>query len=87
MQLILGGGEGGRASCEHFVNPDFLQLAALPESDDAAFEGLMTFGNRRDAGGSLLGRVYRRADEILVVCEYDVTRVGPLEQRVGRHVP
>ena len=71
MQLLLGRQQDGSASCEFFVNPDFPQLAALPESDQAAFDGLMTFGDRRDPGVTLHGRVFRRADELLVIGEYD----------------
>ncbi len=83
MQLILGGHDGDNGSCEYFVNPDFRQLAALPESDDVAFAGLMTVGNRRDPGVTLQGRVYCQAGEILVICEYDVRELARLNNELA----
>jgi signal transduction histidine kinase len=71
MRIALHVGSGDHAPCDYFLNPTFADLAAMQESGDVVFKGFVTLGNRRDAGLSLKGRVYRQPNEVLVVCEYD----------------
>ena len=76
MQIALHVGSGDHAPCDYFVNPTFQQLAAMQESGDVIFEGLVTLSNPYDPGVSLKGRVYRQQNELLVVCEYDVMELA-----------
>ena len=44
----------------------------------------MTFGNLREPGVALQGRVYRKADELLIVGHYDVTEFAWLNNELAQ---
>ena len=83
MQLVLHAGGDDYAPRDYFVNPTFQQLAAMEESDDVVFEGLITLSKCYDPGVSLKGRVYRQQNELLVVCEYDVMELVRLNTELA----
>ena len=83
MQMVLHAISGDYAPCDCFVNPTFQQLAAMQESDGVVFEGRITLSNPYDPGVSLIGRVYRQPNELLVVCEYDVLELAALNDQLA----
>jgi signal transduction histidine kinase len=85
MRRILATIEGDQLPpCDCFVNPAFQHIATAALKDGIAFEGLMTLGNRRDPGVALQGRVYRKADELLVVGHYDVMEFAWLNNELAQ---
>jgi signal transduction histidine kinase len=70
MRHLLNVENGKARPRDYFVNPSFAELCRADAPSPVVFEGQMTFGDRRDPGVSLRGRVVRRGDELLVVAEY-----------------
>ena len=84
MRRVLDVNGGQLAPRDRFVNPSFQQISSTSPDDGIVFEGIMTFGDRRDPGVSLLGRVYRKGKELLVVGEYDVTELARLNNELAQ---
>ncbi len=65
-----------------FINPTFERLAAAPISPEPIFEGFMTFGDGRQISRSVLGKVYRQKNHLLVAGEYDLMELDRLNREV-----
>ncbi len=85
MRQIIDTVKGGaHAPSDCFVNPTFQQIVGTTSKGGTAFEGVMTFGNLREPGVALQGRVYRKADELLIVGHYDVTEFAWLNNELAQ---
>jgi signal transduction histidine kinase/CheY-like chemotaxis protein len=68
---------------DFFVAPNFDQLVRSPaEPDQPIYRGVLNVGNRTQACRSLIGRVYRKGRQLILVAEYDVAEMERLNAKV-----
>jgi diguanylate cyclase (GGDEF)-like protein len=59
-----------------FIQPDFATLSnAAPGAGSEVYRGLLTVGDRNGTTRSLRGRVWREADRLCVLAEYDIVEL------------
>jgi two-component system cell cycle response regulator len=73
--LAAGTCRGSPVGC-FFIHPNWATLSrAVPGEAGEVFSGLMTVGDRNQRMRSLRGRVWREADRLCLVAEYDVVEL------------
>ncbi|MGK3983716.1 ATP-binding protein [Sorangium sp. So ce136] len=74
-RLLDGTGEPGGAPVR-LISPGFAQLAAAGQRGDAPiYRGILQFGDLRSVAHSLKGEVWRPADDLLILAEFDVVEL------------
>jgi len=80
MRKLLGGATPVRAAADCLANPDFSTLIQGTEADEPVFDGLLTLTSQPDKTQTILAKVYRRSDQLLIVGEFDAGEFSRLNQ-------
>jgi signal transduction histidine kinase len=65
------------------LTPAFERLMSMPDSDEAVFEGLFTFGNGLDVFRNIKGKAYRRENKLFIIGEFNVSELENLNLRIS----
>jgi signal transduction histidine kinase len=83
MLALTGGEQPNQTRSQHFVNPEFAHIRASTETP--LFEGRITFADElRHHNRTLLSRIERIPEGILVCAEYDALELDRLNEEFSR---
>lgn len=63
------------APCQSFINPTFEEILALDDSTHLIFDGFVTLGDFSSVNSSILAKIYRKDNKILIVGDVNSTQL------------